>query len=570
MIGKAGRQSFKRPKDTHGSLIAQKRKILEASVFALQEGDGLIQALNQAWLQTQPSLTPPHIRHELGRSIEIVEIWMETIYDRRTRVTRMLQDVLDAYKAQEKIDNLESEWEDKYLRLQNEALDVGQSFQEANQNLRLAQQLLQDTRTSSDSNSEYQNKYEELLAQRVTILERASDFFRLMEDTMSKLIQMEATVRGLNTPTHQSLEMIENLEACLAITDKLVSEAKDVAKETLVACNAMACETSGVNKSLERLKEKADEVKRQCQIKQQNAQRKSASMKNFHGELKEVSAWLRAQGNQESLGKDKQSVLAFNKRVKEMLQGVQRKSHEVEGMLGALKIIQDDQEEWSLDATHQKVVKELQGALKCLEERLEIGNVYLKFLQLVDEVQKLSKDLMSKKIADPSLETQRQNIQQLYLQICNTSKNCIALLDEKTSADVDVRSAKENIRSIMNAINAEQSELINIWNARKHVQKRDADFKGKVNYLLQELQASWKFFDPFVHLSGEPSLMVSSLESSYVQISNVRKVLQKLEDALKNAPEDVDHGRNEFSEGQVNEHTYIVTILRKLRNWCIQ
>ena len=40
------------------------------------------------------------------------------------------------------------------------------------------------------------------------------------------------------------------------------------------------------------------------------------------------------------------------------------------------------------------------------------------------------------------METQRQNIQQLFLQSCNLSKNCIAILDEKLHARVDVNDAK--------------------------------------------------------------------------------------------------------------------------------
>ena len=40
------------------------------------------------------------------------------------------------------------------------------------------------------------------------------------------------------------------------------------------------------------------------------------------------------------------------------------------------------------------------------------------------------------------METQRQNIQQLFLQSCNLSKNCISMLDEKMHARVDVNDAK--------------------------------------------------------------------------------------------------------------------------------
>ena len=48
LIEKISKQSFKDPRDARRDLAAQKKKMLEASVFALQEGDGLIASLQQA------------------------------------------------------------------------------------------------------------------------------------------------------------------------------------------------------------------------------------------------------------------------------------------------------------------------------------------------------------------------------------------------------------------------------------------------------------------------------------------------------------------------------------------
>ena len=46
--------------------------MLEASAFALQEGEGLLQLLHQTWQETSPGMTPQHVRTSISASIEQV------------------------------------------------------------------------------------------------------------------------------------------------------------------------------------------------------------------------------------------------------------------------------------------------------------------------------------------------------------------------------------------------------------------------------------------------------------------------------------------------------------------
>ena len=46
--------------------------MLEASAFALQEGEGLLQLLHQTWQETSPGMTPQHVRASISASIEQV------------------------------------------------------------------------------------------------------------------------------------------------------------------------------------------------------------------------------------------------------------------------------------------------------------------------------------------------------------------------------------------------------------------------------------------------------------------------------------------------------------------
>ena len=72
MINKTSRQSFKDPREARRDLAAQKKKMLEASVFALQEGDGLIASLQEALTSNLvEAASAPPFRLSLCRSVEI-------------------------------------------------------------------------------------------------------------------------------------------------------------------------------------------------------------------------------------------------------------------------------------------------------------------------------------------------------------------------------------------------------------------------------------------------------------------------------------------------------------------
>ena len=576
-ISRAGRQSYKSPGDTRKTLLSLKRKMLEASVFALQEGDGLIQCLNEAWLQTQPQITSSETRLGLGRSIETVEIWMETIYDRRTRVTRMLQDVLEAYKAQNQIEAMDSSFEDKLNRLRQKELNLGQNLFEAGEYSKTARFQLDEIIVLRPEIMELEQcphylKYEEFARKRVTILEKACDYFQLAEETLKKLSEVESVIKDVSVPVQDPGPTLENLSACQAVTEKLVSEANEVAKDVItVAVDLTACETSGITKKLAFLTDKAKIIQDLCREKQKASQRKSATLKNFHGELKEVGDWLKSRvppHSKDLVGSNVPEVTAFLNRNKDTLQAVQRKSQEVEGMLGALKIMQEDPEEWSLDTVHRQIVNHISSIAQCLEQRLEIGQALIKFFQMVDEIHQLSQELLARNDIEetdgenhhrPSWETQRQNIQQLYLQICNTSKNCLALLNERSNAQINVEAAQNDVRSRMDSINGQQNELISHWNERKNeraqLKKQVDEQSAQIRQILAELRSAWTFFNPFLNLSSEPSLMVSTLENSYVQIANVRSTLQRLEKLIRfgSKPGDFSHeeAANEVLNGQV-------------------
>lgn len=450
MIAKA-QNSWKIPATKE--LTRQRKIILEASVFALQEGDSLLGILNDAWLKTVPGITPQSLRQSLARAVETVEIWMETIYDRRTSVMSSLKTFLD-----------NQIW----------PLDLGSSLLEV-------EELLLKNKNS----------------EQIELLKKARKFFESSKEAFGKLDLLES---------HYDQKTYEE-------ADKLVEIAKNFGQTLISSSNNV--ETKGVQNCLTSLTEKSEAIKRICDSKRRN----STSLKNFKGQIDEIDNWLKSfSATVDDVGQTIQEVNRFLSNCKNNLCALQRKSHEIEGMLGALKIMSEDGE---VSPDYEKVIRQLLQEGQRQEERIEIANSLMKFL-------KVTKDIEEEMNGGNDLERKRQNLQQLYLQACNLSKNCIALLDEKVHARIDAEKIKDNIGQIMDGINNRQNELIAAWNRVKSKESQ----KQKTERLLEDLRVSWESgFNPFISLSSiEPAFVVSSLEKSYGHIAKTRDILKRLID----------------------------------------
>ena len=133
----------------------------------------------------------------------------------------------------------------------------------------------------------------------------------------------------------------------------------------------------------------------------------------------------------------------------------------------------------------------------------------------------------------------------------------MAMLDEKAHAQIDIIAAKNNITNVMDRLNAQQSDLIQAWSADKSREKsrqsKVLELQAKANQLAEEL--SQFQFMPFLHLSEEPSFMVSSLEHSYSQITRLREIVKQLEDWPKiSSDEEVNLSpsiKDQVAKGQV-------------------
>lgn len=468
----------------------QKRSMLEASVFALQEGDSLLNILQETWSQTVPGITPQDVRLSLASAIEKVELMMETIYDRRTAVTEMLQIYLKHESR-------------KWPKL-DQILNLGNSLAEVEESIQWYQRLSVQVKELASS---YLTSYESAIKERLEQLSKAHAFFSLAEAIEKKLSDVNLSEDEIN-------DSIERLK----------SEAEPVFAYKDV------CDVEGIQSRWNAIKVKLENLKHSM-----NQQKRSsvASVKTFTSRLDDMSQWLN-QLNVSSprvvIGNTSQQVSAFMAQCKDTLYTLQRKSHEIEGMFGALKIIADDELEDAQDQRHEEIMNRLRQCAKIQEDRIDLATAYLKFLKVTNDLESEMKSCRSHNSLTASLERQRQSIQQLYLQACNLSKNCISLLDEKVHARVEAKSTIENIKHIMDRINMRQNELIAAWSALKCQQEsRETADKQKVEQLWEDLRSAWRSLDPFLHrLDQEPSAIVTTLEHSYAQLSKVRQILNDL------------------------------------------
>ncbi len=275
-------------------------------------------------------------------------------------------------------------------------------------------------------------------------------------------------------------------------------------------------------------------------------------MEKFCTQLKEVSKWL-DEFTLIQLTKDEHSVRGlsnFIKRQKEQSSQLQQRSHQVQGMLGALKILQE-----AVPTESEEVIKRL-GTLACTsEEAMDKSNCYLKFLRLVEDLTQ-EMDRASKS----GLESSRPNIQQLYLQVCNSSKTCLARHHR------DEFEVRQNIDRLMEAINIRQSELIAAWSSAKQRESQvKAEARAKAEQVLEDLRLSWGHFDPLIRLNGavEPSHLVSSLESSYDILSRLRSTLHRLDGAALAVIDD-----DSFT-ASVSEHKIRSRVLLNSKAYCL-
>ena len=384
---------------------------------------------------------------ELSSSIELVEIWMESIHERRTQVSVTLDALIEYFRGQTQLFD--------YLKSQElTELHLGKDSQEVEAQIADHKNRLEVFNTKKETmqipaeDAQIQD-FETMLHLRIRVLCQALTLHKLLESAVQDLqivqtqqIQDESQATRLISQLDDSMTKIEGL------FNDLKAESTSIPK----------VDDGPLKESIKDFRQRYSSLKEDLNARRQSLQRHSTSLKNFHAKVEEISQWLAnfrtTLLNDCKTGQTIGQANSYLARTKERLYALQRKAYELEGMQGAFKIIAPEGGECQ---STESVTKEIFQLSQIVNLRIDLTSSLTKFLKMAEDVftemNELSTWLKSNANAG-QLESKRQNIQQLYLQVCTLSKNCgHQWEDKKGLALMDPEDFCSAVQNVMEKIN---------------------------------------------------------------------------------------------------------------------
>lgn len=304
---------------------------------------------------------------------------------------------------------------------------------------------------------------------------------------------------------------------------------------------------------IQTLKLKGKSLLEICTFNLNNVKRSSRTWNNFNFKLEEFIQWL-DYATQEKLhqnncvGNNIEEANLFLKESKSLLSTVQVKMYELEGMKGALKVmLNEDPNTFNKNSdTSDELILKVQEkirSLSCtLEERITISSKYVKFLKLANDLKKemqiLEKEFSVTKsgiISEDTaqqFETRRLTIQQLHLQVCNASKNCIQDINGNNEACILKQPIIGNINQILSNLNKAQNILIEMWttiSSQVRVSQEITSTNRIVENLVKQVKDVEQKICPLMNTDQDPTNIVESLEASYTTLSKAKALVCGLE-----------------------------------------
>jgi hypothetical protein len=516
---------------------------------------------------------------------------MESIYDRRLVVTRKLQEVQrwlnKASKESDLLDKLEQlqrSIEEKKSQLEPHTCDLGgidcllgHSTSAAEAMLKevlmlsseaqalsikcldcvnMSQEVSQDQMGSSLKAYEVMEQmahYQRLLETRSDILSQASSFHQAAQAAMLRLDQLEMQVESINTSSRGKIPRI------LCLLDEIVQDIRS--QGGAIVNRVRGPGAAGVKDTVRQLETKGSNIRASCGLKQSQANRNSETSRNFKTKLDQISRWLSTVEEdhiacRNSLGDTHEEATAFASASKDLLNKLQMKIFELEGMRGAFKIISDQcstEETRDREDTIGAILVKIVALTDTLDARIAVATRYVKFLKLYGELDREMRSLEDQLLiskADERRQSQsheesRLMIQQVFLQVCNVGKNCCIDLQEKAEARLLKDTALAHIQAIMDKINQKQAALIDIWNTLDN-QAREGQLVASEEWnkmvrdamdLLATARSSEDNMCPIIKGTRDPVDIVSSLEDAFVYLSRQKQLPGKLLNCLHTVQE---------------------------------
>ena len=413
------------------------------------------------------------------------------------------------------------------------------------------------------------------LEHRMEILNACKAFFQDATDVDIKLNEIEATLNNLNNNCRSSNDLIQQLNSLKILLEKIIQEITDqgealmekVVKDYIPDAAEDDRNKEGVQTVINTLKLKGKNLIEICTFSLNHVKRSSRTWNNFQFKLDEFDNWLdkimQEQIKQYNfIGQNTEEASFFLKSTKELLGHVQVKMYELEGMKGALKVMLNDETNHSnnnnnnnnnnnktTDNLIAKVHEKIRKLSRTLEDRITISSKYVKFLKLANDLTKEMQILEDEFLVTKSgmmmvseseqaqqYEARRLTIQQLHLQVCNASKNCINDLKANNEAFILKDPVESNINQILSNLNRAQSILIEMWSTISSQMKASQEFastKRIVENLIEQVEQVQQRICPLMNTDDDPAQIVSSLESSYATLSKAKALVSGLEQLAK-------------------------------------
>ncbi len=430
-------------------LLIAKKKLLEASVFALQEGEALLASLNDLWQQATQDSRPDFIRASISLAIEQVgqlhlpvvsvsriviglcfqvEHWLESIYDRRIVVTDLLKKTLKGldrslhvYEMMDKLSQLEDAIASKKANLMSIIHELGSSVNGAESMLKealtlnseaqmimekcldivKATQSLGSLETTNCSIKAYHvldkaSEYQQLLETRTSILAEASTFHQGAQAAMQRFDQLALQVGQLDVATGSARDSIGgSLQKILSLVEDILADILGQGSVIVDKVGAQEPGLDGIKQTMQQLETKAGNIRSSCGLKQSQVKRSTETTRSFKAKLDEVSQWVSGVAEvyvrqNRDLGKTLEDANRFLNTSKDFLNRSTMKIFELEGLRGALKVVSDQcstEETRILEEEMRSILERLLKLKISLEARTDIAARYVKFLKQAGEVE---------------------------------------------------------------------------------------------------------------------------------------------------------------------------------------
>lgn len=556
------------------ALIKAKRTMLESSVYALQEGDTLLDLLQKMKDNNVMDSRPKFMRHSFLLTIGQVELWLEELHDRRVAVTNLFESRLEALRQQLDMLRVGSDLAhlDELIRDKMHALsllkDLGCSTSTCDELIRQTMSMQNEAQHILDrcleavSNAkpgrmessaqayklvEQAEVYQQQLDHRLGLLSQASGFFQNSQSTQYHMDQLELQIRNVD-PLKHSRSALDTLDSIYNTLDEaietVVKDGNDIIRQ---ACSSEA--TTGISHLLEQLKSRASNLKTMCNLKSSQVTRGGEALKSFVAKLEEFDAWIKNVvqtflETNSNMGTSWDTSNFFLENHKDLVNKIHMKTFELEGLRGALKTIANqcsNEETKAVEERMDRCNETLTTLMQVISQRLTIAEKFVKFQksfeQVDNEMSNMELELRENNQADRSLfESSWIFIQQLHTQISNMGQNIIQDLKRVNDPSLNKNAAVNFVQDATQLLNERNTLLGTRLNCLDIQAKEGQKLEEEWTMIHNEKRESMEFsnridLELFPLIDGDlnrPETILANLEDKLLQLPKQKMMSERL------------------------------------------